>query len=524
MRAEARETNRGVDVRGTRALLLFGLLTVANGTRLVAERAADLLGLRALAKLSPDELWKARPYQRVQLDGAALRPKDLLYRRTDTVTQGFYESDPRTSLTVTGATELAALVARRRELHGVHVVVDGVALDAQPFLLDRDTREVKGAAFVDRMYAPLAGTGDALFVGGLVGSDRLGSQAALHARTRFEGTLVMLREQDRFDELYQSLRAAGRKDPYDAKAFVVLDGEAAPGPDSVQRLVPIGPTNNLFAALPERVDANALAGLTLEGTLAAPIEDPIPRMALRQVVLTVRTQTEQHLPLRIVVLGSADEFRKHPGAPWLVHPGGAFQLLLGLFFTFLGWRWGARDDRSEVEHKLRFDLIVGVVELLVVLVPIAWFLWKRSEGPPPAPPLPLEHTSAVATLSASAIPTASAAAPPPSPGALEAVITALTAVRKATDASKLGLATQAVSSLCEGSAAGPSTLRATCERSAPLASLETAVVLLRKKPDAKERRALCLAADAAGRKLAEAHENEAPAIKDLLVEVGRLCR
>lgn len=523
MRAEARETNRGVDVRGTRALLLFGLLTVANGTRLVAERAADLLGLRAFAKLSPEELWKARPYQRVQLDGATLRPKDVLYRRTDTVTQGFYESDPRASLTVTGATELAALVARRRELHGVHVVVDGVALDAQPFLLDRDTREVKGAAFVDRMYAPLAGTGDALFVGGLVGSDRLGSQAALHARTRFEGTLVMLREQDRFDDLYQSLRSAGRKDPYDAKAFVVLDGEAAPGPDSVQRLVPIGPTNNLFAALPDRVDANALAGLTLEGTLAAPIEDPIPRMALRRLVLTVRNQTEQHQPLRVVVLGSVGELRKHPGAPWLVHPGGAFQLLLGLFFTVLGFRWGARDDRSEVEGKLRFDLIVGAVELLVVVVPIAWFLWKRSEGPPPAPPLPLENTSAAAILSASVTP-AAASVPAPAPGALEAVITALTAVRKANDAKQLGLATQAASVLCEGSAAGSSPLRATCARTAPLASLETAVALLGKKPTAPERRALCLAADAAGRKLTEAHESDDPTIKDLLVEVGRLCR
>ncbi len=68
-------------------------------------------------------------------------------------------------------------------------------------------------------------TDDALWVAGPVGADRRAGQAALQGKSRFSGTLVMLRELDRFDELYQSLRAAGRKDPYDV-LLISADGQS----------------------------------------------------------------------------------------------------------------------------------------------------------------------------------------------------------------------------------------------------------------------------------------------------------
>ena len=106
---------------------------------------------------------------------------------------------------------------------------------------------------------------------------------------------------------------------------------------------------------------------------------------------------------------------------------------------------------------------------------------------------------------------------------LEGVLDGIGAVQKATSAQALGSASAVVTGHCAAigtTAAG----QATCRRAAPLAVLEVAVRLLGKAPAPAERRRLCLAADAAGRALADAHEADDVTVRELLVAVGRACR
>lgn len=510
--------------RGTRTLLLFGLVTLLSGLELCGERLVDLYALRPAKLLSEKDLLAADDYERVRFEPKDLRFRDALYYRSDLKT--FSEQDPRTILTVNGATELAALAEKRRDLHGVHLVIDNVALAPPAIMLDADTRweSLRGEAKVERMYAALEGTAALLWVGAPIAGDRAAASSAFTARTRFEGTVNAFAEEQHFDDLTNHIRAARPAfDPESALPYVVLEGQPVAPTNVVTRLIPLGGTYNLFVAAPGGVD---LASTPAEGTIDKAIEYPSARGSLRRMVFAVRNQTQQWQPLRVIHPGDARSFRASPNAPWVLHPGGAILLLLGVVCSVVGIVLGARRDRSGTEGKLWFEGAVGLVELAAVVVPAAYFLLNRGTQPP-APLIGGSPAVASVEAYAHAAPAAPALTVPTAnekPEDLDAARSAIADIKVSQSASSLSLNGSIAATACAKISAAkvPSTdaLRV-CGRERALAEIQTAIAILSRS--SAEKKAVCQVAGRAARRLIDEKLHEEKDIAEELARLGKAC-
>lgn len=509
--------------RGTRTLLLFGLVTLLSGLELCGQRVVDLYALSPATTLDEKELLSAAPLQRVRFDPAHVRFDGALWYRRDLHT--FSEQDPRVTVIARGPTELAALAARRRELHGMHLMLEDVAPDPPAFLGPHDTRpeSMRGLAAIDRVYAALGGSGDQLWVGAPVVGPPERAGDALLPRRRFEGTLAALAEEAEFDQLSQSLRVARPTlDP--ESAFVVLEGQAAAPTDAAIRLLPLGPSYNLFVAAPDGVD---LTNTPAEGTMAEPIERPDARGSLRRMIIAVRKGTQQSSPIRIIFPGDARSFRESSWAPARLHPGGGILLGLGLVCSVLGFVLGARRDRSGTEEKLWFEGVVGAIELLAVVVPAAWFLLQRRDLPP-APPI---GSTGVAQIVPAAVAPVSTDVPPAMQlGENAADLTdakaILDEIRGAKNATALGTQSTRIATVCariEAAKVPSADARDLCRRERPRAELLAALTLLQGKPPRADKKSLCDLAGRASRLLVEQKLDTDTDIRENIAKLGRAC-
>lgn len=504
---------------GSRTLLVFGLITLLSGVELCGERLVDLYGLRPAATLTSEKLLVAGNYDRVRFDPSQLRFKDALYYRTDL--QTFSEQDPREAIKVTGPTELAALSARRKELHGVHVVVEDVPLASPPFWVDHDHKPeaLRGEAFADRLYAALTGTGDTMYVAPKIVGDRAAAVTALSPRTSFAGTLVALGEADRYDELADVLRIGGRVNPDQVAPYMILDGAPPAPPGAVVRVIPLGPTYNLFVAAPEGVD---LATTPAEGTIDKAIDHVVVRKTLRQTIFAVRKHAQEYKPLRFIFPGSAASFRASPTAPSIMHPGGAIFLALGVICSVLGIVWGARRDRSGTEEKLWFEGVVGLIEVSAVVVPALYFLLNRADQPP-APPMG-GAPAAIAPAAVSPSVSAPSVAPKEKPEDFQNAVAAVAEIKKATTGNMLAIdASNAEAACAKLSANGVLSTagQQVCVRERALNEIEAALALLAGKKG--EKKALCQLAGRASTRLADAKMQDENDVRDVVAALGKAC-
>jgi len=494
---------------GSRTLLLFGFITLLSGLELCGQRLVDLYGLRPAEELPNDKLLVAGNFDRVRFAPASLRFSDALYYRSDLGT--FSEHDPRESIRVNGTTDLATLVARRRELHGAHVIVENVPLASPPFNLGGNGKPdvLQGEAHVERVFAALTGSGDALYAAPPIAGDRNAAIAAFTPRTSFAGALAALAETPDYDDLVQHIRAARRVDPDQANAYMLLDGTPPAPPGSVTRLIPLGPTYNLFVAAPEGVD---LSTTPAEGTIDKPIDHSVTRRSLRQMVIVVRRQTQDTKPLRIIHPGSLASFRASPNAPWVMHPGGAILLGLGVICSVLGIVWGARRDRSGTEGKLWFEAVLGIIEVAAVVVPALYFLIHRADQPP----APLMGGAPAASAS---IETASVASAPPvvkdQSADIASAVAAIAEIKKATTPGTLAIGAADAEAAC---ARIPN--ETVCVRDRSLQEIDAAIALLAKKGDKK---ILCQLAARASSRLGDAKMSDESEVRDAVARLGKAC-